>query len=260
MTDPVLSDLTLPLPDGGHLAGSVAWTGSPGCVLYVHGFGSDRTGAKATALRTACAGRGWSFAAFDFRGHGRSSGTMRQLRGSGLQADLQAIASYLAERGARYLFPVGSSLGGMATAWFALAQAELVPAVVLLAPAFRFLQRRWGDLSENDRRRWQEEGVLRFRNQWLSCELEIGLVQERDRFDPERLAEQWRVPALIFHGMKDEVVPWQDTLDLVSRTPFAGIQLRLLGDGDHRLEAYRDETAREACRFFARWLGAPGAS
>jgi hypothetical protein len=60
--------------------------------------------------------------------------------------------------------------------------------------------------------------------------------------------------------MRDEVVPWQDTLALVERMTFSGIQLRLLGDGDHRLESYRYEMAQEACRFFARWLGAPGAS
>ena len=87
MTDLPATDVTLPLPAGGHLAGTVRLTGTADCVLYIHGFGSERTGNKPAAVAAACARRGWSFAAFDFRGHGGSSGTMRQLRGSGFVHD-----------------------------------------------------------------------------------------------------------------------------------------------------------------------------
>ncbi len=254
MSNPAQSSVMLSLPGGGHLAGTLALTGTPDCVLFVHGFGSDHGGAKPAALRAACARRGWSWAAFDFRGHGGSSGTMRDLRASGLLADLDAIRASLAEQGVHRLLLVGSSMGGFASAWFALAHPETVPAVVLLAPAFRFLQRRWLELSQDDRAAWQRTGVLHFRNHWLDAELDIGLVQECDAFGPEHLAQRWHTPALIFHGLRDETVPWRDTLELVSQTPFTGIELRLLGDGDHRLLAYRDEMAEEACRFFARFF------
>jgi pimeloyl-ACP methyl ester carboxylesterase len=256
MTDRNASEVTLPLPNGGHLAGTVTLTGAADCVLYVHGFGSDRSGNKASAIQNACARRGWSCAAFDFRGHGGSSGTMRQLRGSGLQSDLKAVSTYLSGRGVRRLFLVGSSMGGFASAWFALAHPELVQAVVLAAPAFRFLERGWLSMPEEEQRRWQEQGVMRFTNQWVDVELEIGFVEERDQFALPHLAQKWQTPALIFHGVRDEVVPWEDNVELVRQTPFAGIQLRLLGDGDHRLTAYLDELAEEACRFFARWIGA----
>jgi pimeloyl-ACP methyl ester carboxylesterase len=245
--------VTLPVETGGHLEGSVALAGGPDAVLYVHGFGSDRWGVKAQALRVACARRGWNFAAFDFRCHGGSSGAMVELRGSGLQADLEAIRLYLARQGARRLFLAGSSMGGWASAWYALAHPDEVPALVLMAPAFRFLQRRWDDLDEAARRAWQESGRLRLRNQWIDVEVGHGLVAERADFDPERLAERWRTPALIFHGMRDETVPWQDTLALVERAGYPHIEVRLLRDGDHRLLAYAEEMAEEGCRFFGRW-------
>ena len=41
-------------------------------------------GEKTQAVEAACAARGWAFAAFDFRGHGTSAGTMLDLRPSGL--------------------------------------------------------------------------------------------------------------------------------------------------------------------------------
>jgi uncharacterized protein len=251
----VPTDVRIALTGNGHLSGTLELTGTAGCVVYVHGFGSESTGAKARALQAACARRGYSYAAFDFRGHGRSSGVMRDLRASGLQSDLEAVRDFLASQGVTKLFLVGSSMGGFASSWFALRHPELVPAVVLMAPAFNFLQRRWDGLTEEQRRAWRETGTIRFRNQWLDVELEYGLIEERSAFDPGVLADRWRTPALIFHGMRDESVRWEDTLELVRQTPFTGIELRLLGDGDHRLLAYAEEMAEEACRFFARRMG-----
>jgi pimeloyl-ACP methyl ester carboxylesterase len=143
-------------------------------------------------------------------------------------------------------------MGGWASAWFAALHPDTVAALVLLAPAFRFLHARWESLDEASRRRWQAEGTLRFRNQWLDVELGHGLVAERDRFDPDVLAARWATPALIYHGMADEAVPWQDSVRLVEATAYPRIELRLLRDGDHRMTAYRDLVAEDACRFFAR--------
>src|SRR5262245_26529908 len=102
----------LSLPSGTPLQGMLSYTGEPGAaaVVYVHGFGSVRGGAKAAALEAACARRGWAFAAFDFRGHGGSGGSMLDLRGSALQHDLETVRAYLSTRGVRRLFPVGSSM------------------------------------------------------------------------------------------------------------------------------------------------------
>src|SRR5690348_4416959 len=67
-------------------------------VVWVHGFGSHRGGEKAEAVREECARRGWTFAAFDFRGHGDSTGAIPSLRASSLIEDLSAIRAFLAER------------------------------------------------------------------------------------------------------------------------------------------------------------------
>jgi alpha-beta hydrolase superfamily lysophospholipase len=247
--------LALPLPAGGTLRGTVSYSDNvgPALVLFVHGFGSNRTSNKALALEAACARRGWPFAAFDFRGHGESSGTMRELRGSALQEDLDCIWEHFAGRGAQRLFLVGSSMGGWASAWFALRHSNAVPAVVTLAPAFDFLGRRWSALGEDELRAWRETGRYRFRNEWLDVELDYGLVEERDRFTLAELLSRWQAPMLVFHGMADETVPWRESLDFVERCPYPELELRLIKNGDHRLLALKDEMAEEACNFFARW-------
>jgi alpha-beta hydrolase superfamily lysophospholipase len=248
--------IRIPLPGGGELEGYLSYPEQAGrdAVLYVHGFGSTRGGAKSEALERACARRGWTFAAFDFRGHGGSAGSLLDMRGSGLLEDLAAATDRFQQLGIRRLFPVGSSMGGWAASWFALSPGNAtMPAVGLIAPAFRFLQHRWDTLSPAQRDEWQQTGKLRLRNQWVDAEIGYGLMDELDQFRPEDLAARWAIPLLLYHGMADDAVPATDSLAFVERTSFPDIELRLLKGGDHRLLSHKDELAEEFCRFFERF-------
>jgi alpha-beta hydrolase superfamily lysophospholipase len=247
---------TVELPAGGPLAGTYD-TGAAGetfAVLWVHGFGSHRGGEKSGAVRAECARRGWAFAAFDFRGHGESGGAMHELRASRLVEDLAAVRGWLAARGHSRLGLVGSSMGGFASAWFAKRNPECVLGCVLVAPAFGFLQRRWDALTSEEREEWRRAGRRRFANQWVEAELGFGLVEERDRFRPVELVAGWRTPALLFHGMADDVVPHADSLSFIENVAYPRVELRLLKGGDHRLTAHKGAIAAAAGDFFAELL------
>ncbi len=254
MTTPCV---TLPLVSGGHLTG----TYQPGsacpefAVLWVHGFGSHRGGEKADAVRAECARRGWAFAAFDFRGHGESTGTMPELLASRLVEDLTAARDWLAARGHKRLGLVASSMGAFAAAWFAKYNPECVVGCVFLAPGFGFLDRRWDTLTADEQEEWRTTGRRRLTNEWVDVELGFGLVEERDRFRPFKLVAGWRTPALLFHGLADEVVPDSDSLFFARRVDYPYVELRLLKNGDHRLTAYKDAITSAAGEFFARLLG-----
>ena len=222
-------------------------------VVWVHGFGSFRGGEKAAAVRAACLSRGWGFLACDFRGHGNSTGTMHELRASRLLEDLNAIREFLVAQNCPRFGLIGSSMGGFASVWFTRAHPESVVGGVLLAPAFGFLQRRWDRLTSLEREEWKRTDRLRVKNEWVETELAYGLVEERERFHPNDLAQGWNAPALLFHGLADDVVPVEDSLDFLRKTKYPGVELRIFQDGDHRLTAYKDEIAAEACRFFARF-------
>jgi uncharacterized protein len=247
MNDPV----QLRLPSGEMLRGDFR-SAAPPAVVYVHGFGSHRGGEKAAALAAACARRGWTYAAFDFRGHGTSDGKTRDLTASRLLEDLRAVQSFLAERGYRRIAFVGSSMGGCAAAWFAVRMPEIIDACVLIAPAFRFLERRWEEVTETERAEWARAGVRCVRNEWVDIEIGYPLVAERAAFDPADLARRWQTPLLIYHGMADEMVPASDSIAFVESAAYPNIELRLLKDGDHRLTAHKDEIAEAACQFLER--------
>jgi pimeloyl-ACP methyl ester carboxylesterase len=223
-------------------------------VVYVHGFGSVRNGVKAQALRVACDSRHWNFAAFDFRGHGKSSGLIRDVRPSRLLADLDAVRAFLADRGVRRLCLVGSSMGGWASAWFAMQHPDAVVACVLAAPAFHFPSARWDRMTPAEREQWRRDGVARVRNEWLDVELGYGIVDEIPLFPRPRLLDEFRTPALIFHGMKDEVVPFAQSLAFMEHAKHPHLELHFFKDGDHRLADRRQQMAEAACRFFERIL------
>lgn len=248
-------DLRLPHPDGGSLALTFSGSGSTSfpLVVYIHGFGSVRTGQKAIALKEECGRRGWTFAALDFRGHGDSSGTMLDLRGSGLLRDLEVIRAWLKGQGWERFFLVGSSIGAWAGAWFTLQHPTSVLACTFLAPAFNFPRSRWDRLTDAEKERWWQSGRLRVVNEFLDVEIGFGLVEEMEQYPVETLYEKWQVPCLIFHGMRDETVPYSSSVRFLEQTKAEGAELLLLKNGDHRLTAEEHRIAQQACEFFGRF-------
>jgi pimeloyl-ACP methyl ester carboxylesterase len=252
----------LSMPGGHALQVQISAPGQPcdPALIYVHGFGSTRAGQKALALEEACVRRGWTFVSFDFRGHGESSGSLLNLRGSSLLEDLEAVHDCLRNQGILRICPVGSSMGGWTSTWFALRRPQSVPTCVLIAPALDFLVSRWARATESEREQWKRTGRLRVRNAWVDEEIGYGIVEEIDQFPVQKLAEELTTPLLIFHGMKDDVVPYQQSISLAERAMQSKIELRLFNGGDHRLLDYATEMAESACDFVAKALTLPPAN
>jgi pimeloyl-ACP methyl ester carboxylesterase len=249
--------VSLPVPAGGTLRGDLHFTdgqSAEAALLFVHGFGSLRRGEKVSAFEEACARRGWTFAAFDFRGHGESTGTLLDLRCRTLMEDLDAIVAHLEGRGVRQVFPVGSSMGGWAVCWMARRHPDRISACVLLAPAFHFPQGIWHRLDERQQRAWKETGRFRLKNDWIDADVDYALIAEA--FSLDELIRGWEKPLLIFHGMKDETVPFEHSIRVVERLPASvPVEVRLFNDGDHRLVAHKHEIAEATCAHFARFAG-----
>jgi pimeloyl-ACP methyl ester carboxylesterase len=253
VTERKAEKLEVKMPDGQKLRGGHSFTPadkpSP-VVVFAHGFGSVRGGEKSVALETECARRGWAFAACDFRGHGESDGTMAELRGGRLLEDLDAITREAAGRLGGPLFLFGSSMGGWASAWFAVQHPGRVAACAFVAPAFRFLE--WSRLGEAEREEWRRAGRLRVRNEFVDVEIDYGLTADAKDFRFETLADKFRAPAIFFHGMADDVVPYPLSVDFAARCASREIELSLFKSGDHRLNREGALLAFAACEFFAR--------
>jgi len=253
----VTEDFCLAVPGGQVVRGVIRLPTEPraaqAALVFVHGFGSDRRGEKASVFERESVRRGWIFAGFDFRGHGESDGTLLELRGSRLLEDLEAVCSAVAERGRCRLMLAGSSMGGWAAAWFAARNPERVAACALVAPAFGFAE--WRGITSAERRRWRETGRLKVHNGLVDAEIGYGLTEEASRFHPVLLYRLFRTPAIVFHGVQDDVVPYTETLTFAERCAAADLELVILKSGDHRLSLFKEQLCRRSCDFFARHVG-----
>jgi len=204
--------------------------------LFVQGLGSTRRGTKARYFAQRFNERGCAFAAVDLRGHGDSDGDIRDLTMSGMLADVAAAVSWLDQETAssdRVL--IGSSMGAAVIAWHVSANRASVCPLVMLGPSLRFPASIAPAIGDDELERWRRSGLRRFSSEWIDLEIGYGLVTDGGHYDPDRLVREHAGPALIVHGMRDQVVDWRSSAAFAGDAP----DLYLVSEGDHRLTNHR---------------------
>jgi uncharacterized protein len=125
---------------------------------------------------------------------------------------------------------IGSSLGGYLAALYAARHPEVVR-LVLLAPAFGFADLYANSLGPERLQGWQKTGVTRVMHYGLGGETELGwqLMEDARRYEAQPDVRQ---PTLIVHGIGDEVVPTDVSIDYAASRP--NVRLDLV-ESDHEL-------------------------
>ncbi len=126
---------------------------------------------------------------------------------------------------------IGSSFGGLTAAWAAQKQ-HLVHQLVLLAPAFGFLDHWLPILGETKRQQWQRNDVLEVYHHMTQRELPLKyqFVEDLATYRDDNL--QRPVPTLILHGTEDETIPITASRQYAAQRPW--VQLKEL-KSDHTL-------------------------
>lgn len=200
--------------------------------VYVHGFASSPQSRKARAFHDALAARGVTIEIPAMDG-----GDFEHLTISGQLAILEGTIR------AEPVCLVGSSMGGFVSALYAAAHPE-VERLVLLAPAFGFAE-RWRDKAgpdpPGDIEVWHYgEGRMR--------RVHYGLIEDALRYSGE---PDFRQPALMFHGVRDETVPVAYSRGFAAQ--HANARLVEL-DSDHELLDVLARIVDEAAPFLVRTL------
>lgn len=229
----------LHLADGTQLAYQRSAGAMPG-VVFLGGFTSDMSGAKATTLERWCRQRGQAFLRFDYSGHGASSGKFadgtigRWAREAGAVLDTLTAGKQIL---------VGSSMGAWLMLLNALAKPERIAGLIGLACAADFTDYLiWQRLDHHLRQRLQQERVLHLPSPYgapyvISLDLLEEAAQQR-LLDREQLPIH--VPVRLIHGMQDSDVPWQISLQIAEKISSSDVRLILLKDGEHTLSREQD--------------------
>jgi pimeloyl-ACP methyl ester carboxylesterase len=211
---------------------------APG-IVFLGGFRSDMTGAKALFLDDYCRRNGRAFVRFDYFGHGESSGDFADGTISRWRDDAVAVIDSLTE-GKQIL--IGSSMGGWIMVLAALARPERVQALIGIAAAPDFtadlLPRR---LSEAQLREIEERGRTTLPSDYdpAGYLYTKALLDDGNRNLVLRGEIALTCPVRLLHGMADESVPWRQSLRLAQQLASADVTVTLVKGGDHRLS--RDE-------------------
>ncbi|MEW6325487.1 MAG: alpha/beta fold hydrolase [Nitrospirota bacterium] len=219
-------------------------------VIYLHGFASDQLGEKVLYLRDQFIAAGCAYLAFDHRGHGRSSGTLKELTVSRNLEDLEAV---LVAEGAKFqrCILVGSSMGGLTAAWYAARHPGRVAANLLIAPGFRFIERRIEELGAPGLSLLKRDGEIVYKNEYVCVTIGKALFDDAPEYTIDKLFPAYRTPTLIIHGTADESVPFDESVEFVQYAAARPLELLLIAGGDHRLNEYK-ETLFSAMREFLR--------
>jgi pimeloyl-ACP methyl ester carboxylesterase len=217
-----------------------AGPGDRPCFLYLHGFGSEQSGEKADFFRSRALAAGFSFCSFDFQGHGRSGGAMRDLTLTRNLEDVARVHAMLRDRGHGRLILTGSSMGGGTALWYSLLHPDEIVAGLHIAPALEMERGLLAWAGPERARSWQETGRLLYQSELVSTELGWGLIEDLRAHPLDALLAGYRTPCLLLQGKRDATVSWKSVLDFAVRCACEEIDLHLFADGDHRLTDRKD--------------------
>jgi uncharacterized protein len=201
--------------------------------VYLHGFASSPASGKAQFFRRKLAEEGIELEIPELDG-----GNFHELSISAMLGVMERLL-----RGEPAVL-IGSSMGGYMAALYASLHEE-IDRVVLLAPAFGFVQRWHLALGEPIMQLWRETGertVLHYgRNEMAT----IGwqLISDGEQWPEEPSFGQ---PGLIFHGENDDIVPVDYSRAFVEKNPHVELVEK---DSDHELKNVLEELWQESRAF-----------
>jgi pimeloyl-ACP methyl ester carboxylesterase len=218
-----------------------------GGVVWLPGLKSEMTSTKASALAAWAARERIACTRFDYSGHGQSSGRFEDGRISHWLDEADAVVTQLTD-GPQVL--VGSSTGGYIALLLLRRYLQIsneaaakIRALVLVAPAWDLTTTlMWDRFPESARKAILETGVYNRPSSYGDGPYAItrGFIDDGRQhligpqgFDPGR-----RI--IVLHGLQDEDVPWEHTLDLVSILSGDHVEVEARPDGDHRLSTPED--------------------
>ena len=206
--------------------------------LYLHGFASGPSSKKGVAIANHLAARGIAVERLYLRvpsfEHLRLSAMIETVRAAIGSADDRAVV-------------LGSSLGGLTAARLAESDSRVV-ALVLLAPAFQMVSRWRAREGEAAWRAAEERGWFEVDDLALGGRARVDFEFTNDvaRVDSTPFPDV-RVPTLIIHGTRDDVVAFDRSRDFAKTRP----NVRLVPvDDTHDLGRSLDTITREIDTFF----------
>ena len=217
--------------------------GSRDVVVIGHGVTGNKDRPFVIALAEGLSSVGINALRFSFAGNGDSGGLFVDSTISKEVEDLGAVLDML--EGYRVAY-VGHSMGGAVGVLRASRDARIGMLVSLagMVHTQAFAEREFGDVEPGNGFMWEDE----------DCPLSQHYIDDMAQIDSVvELGAKIAVPWLLVHGSEDDVVPLQDTSDIIARASF-GADHVVLDAANHVFSDHSDQMVQVVVEWMQRQL------
>ena len=198
-------------------------SGSQNLVVLGHGVTGNKDRPFLVALAEALSASGRAVLRFSFSGNGTSGGRFVD---SNISKEVEDLGSVLDATTQRQVCYIGHSMGG-AVGVSRASQDSRIRCLISLAGMVHtadFAQREFGMVTPDHGNMWDDPNCP-LSSTYMNDLKSIGTLVDK--------GSAIRVPWLLVHGSEDDVVPIQDSKDILSRASSASTQLVEIAGSNH---------------------------
>jgi len=187
-------------------------------IIFAHGFTSHKNSSSyVKTLENLGLARIATFR-IDLFGHGESEGNFADITITKGKDSILSAIKYLKDIGYSKIGLLGSSFGGL-SAIMAASETNDLFCLALKSPVSDWLKIAFTQ-QKDVLKKWKKEGIIDYVSEEKKPKLKYGIVEDakNNAFD---VAYKIKIPTLIIHGDKDDIVPYEGSVKLSKLLPNA---------------------------------------
>jgi len=203
-------------------------------IIFLPGFMSDIDGKKPQAFKKYAVKKKLGFLAFEYSGHGKSSGEFTKGNITAWSNDAKNLIKKIVKKNKFIL--IGSSMG----AWISLNQFKYFKNQILgfvgIGSAPEFLERiMWKHFTKKMKKEIKLKGIINVKNERSEYPITYQLIKDGRKNKILSKKIRSKIKITMVHGDKDEVVPLSFSRKVLSIFILAKKKLVIIKNGDHSL-------------------------
>ena len=209
-------------------------------VVFFHGFMSDMIGAKPIEIQRFCKKRKLNFLKFEYSGHGKSTGKFIEGNISQWTNDAKKIIESKINKYKNLIF-IGSSMGS----WIALnlfsSFKKQIKGFVGISSAPEFLEElMWKKFNKKIKKIIMSNKIHHINHGDFIYPITKQLILDGRKNKILNKKININIPIILFHGLKDEVVPLKFSKKILKIFKKAKKKLIIIKNGNHSLSKKSD--------------------
>lgn len=209
------------------------------CIIFFSGLMSGINSTKSEYFFNYCSKNDIEYIAFDYFGHGHSSGDFIDGTIGGWLSNCLNIVNNLTDK---KIIIIGSSLGG----WLSILAAEKsnkISAIITLSNAADFTEDLiWNELSKFEKEKLLSNKKIAIKSKYCDnhYDISLSLVEEARNHLILNRKIKLNIPIILVHGTDDLEVPFYNSINISESIDSDDIIVVLIKGADHSLNRKND--------------------